>query len=284
MTTIDLSRIAAPDVIEQLDFEVIYQELLAEFKRLFPAWTAALESDPVTKLLELFAYREMLLRARVNDAAHACMLAYASGSALEHLAALISVTRLTSGNIEETDERLRLRAQMALEGETVAGSRGSYIFHALSASPNVKDVAVDSPTPGVVRVAVLSTKNNGQPDSALLNAVDAYLSAEERRPLTDSVIVEAAQIVQYTVAARLNVYPGPGPAQVLAAAQSAVAAYTTEHARLGHDITLSGLYACLHQPGVQRVALISPTADVVIDSRQASWCTAIAIELGVTDV
>ena len=32
MTTIDLSRIAAPDVIEQLDFEVIYQELLAEFK------------------------------------------------------------------------------------------------------------------------------------------------------------------------------------------------------------------------------------------------------------
>lgn len=284
MTTIDLSRIPPPDVIEQLDFEVIYQELLAEFRRLFPAWTAALESDPVTKLLELAAYREMLLRARVNDAAHACMLAYASGSALEHLAALISVTRLVSDGVEEADERLRLRAQMALEGETVAGSRGSYVFHALSASPKVKDVAVDSPALGVVRVVVLSTENGGQPDSTLLNAVDAYLSAEERRPLTDRVDVEPAQIVPYTVAARLNVYPGPGPAQVLAAAQAAVAAYTTEHARLGHDITLSGLYACLHQPGVQRVVLASPAADMVIDSRQASVCTAITLELGVTDV
>ncbi|MCK6435969.1 baseplate assembly protein [Rivihabitans pingtungensis] len=284
MTTIDLSKIPPPDVIEQLDFEVIYQELLAEFKRLFPAWTAALESDPVTKLLELAAYREILLRARVNDAAHACMLAYASGSALEHLAALISVTRLVGDGVEESDERLRLRAQMALEGETVAGSRGSYVFHALSASPKVKDVAVDSPALGVVRVVVLSTENNGQPDSTLLNAVGTYLSADQRRPLTDRVDVEPAQIVPYTVAAKLNVYPGPGPAQVLAAAQAAVAAYTAEHARLGHDITLSGLYACLHQPGVQRVVLTSPAADIVIDSRQASVCTAITLELGVTDV
>ena len=282
--TIDLSQIAPPDVIEPLDFEAIYQGLLADFRRLCPAWTAALESDPVVKLLELSAYREMLVRARINDAAHACMLAYARGNDLEHLAALFGVTRLRDGQTEETDDRLRLRTQMALEGETVAGSRGSYIFHALSAANQVKDVAVDSPTPGHVRVVVLSAEGDGAPDDALLKSVDNYLSAETRRPLTDRVTVERAEIVKFNVAATLNVYPGPAASPILAAAQSAVQKYVIEHAKLGHDITRSGLYACLHQPGVQRVTISSPAADVVIGDRQAAHCTGISVVLGVVDV
>ena len=209
MTTIDLTKISPPDVIEALDFEAIYQEILANFKQLYPDWTAALESDPVVKLLELAAYRETLLRARVNDAARACMLPYATGSDLENLAALLGVTRLTDGDTVELDDRLRLRAQMALEGETVAGSHGSYVFHALSASNLVKDVAVDSPVPGQVRVTILSTEGNGTPDTELIDIVDSYLSAETRRPLTDMVTVEAAEIVPFTVDATLHVYTGP---------------------------------------------------------------------------
>lgn len=278
MTTIDLTKIPAPDVIETLDFEEIYQEILDSFKTLYPDWTAALESDPVVKLLELAAYREMLLRALVNDAARACMLAYATGGDLENLAVLLGVTRLTDGNAVESDDRLRLRAQMALEGETVAGSHGSYVFHALSASNLVKDVAVDSPDPGEVRVTVLSTEGDGTPDSELIDTVDAYLSAYTRRPLTDLVTVEAAGIVSFDIEATLQVYPGPASSPILSAAQAAVEAYVDEHAKLGRDITLSGLYAALHQPGgVKKVVLSSPLADVTIGPRQASHCTGIVI-------
>lgn len=282
--TIDLSKIDSPDVVEELDFEAIYQQLIVDFRRLYPDWTASLESDPIVKLLELAAYREMLLRARINDAARSCMLAYATGSDLEHLAALLGVTRLVGDDAEELDDRLRLRAQMALEGETVAGSRGSYIFHALSASNEVKDVAVDSPAPGQVRVTVLSTEGDGLPAAELIATVDAYLSADERRPLTDQVTVESAEIVPFAVEATLNVYPGPASSPILAAAEAAVGVYVVEHAKLGHDITLSGLYASLHQAGVQRVVLASPLADVVVGERQAAHCTGIAIALGVTDV
>jgi phage-related baseplate assembly protein len=278
VTTIDLTKIPAPDVIETLDFEEIYQEILDSFKTLYPDWTAALESDPVVKLLELAAYREMLLRALVNDAARACMLAYATGGDLENLAVLLGVTRLTDGNAVESDDRLRLRAQMALEGETVAGSHGSYVFHALSASNLVKDVAVDSPDPGEVRVTVLSTEGDGTPDSELIDTVDAYLSAYTRRPLTDLVTVEAAGIVSFDIEATLQVYPGPASSPILSAAQAAVEAYVDEHAKLGRDITLSGLYAALHQPGgVKKVVLSSPLADVTIGPRQASHCTGIVI-------
>lgn len=173
---------------------------------------------------------------------------------------------------------------MALEGETVAGSRGSYVFHTLSVSSLVKDVAVDSPSPGEVRVTVLSTEGDGAPPQELLYAVGGYLSAEDRRPLTDLVTVVAAEIVPFSVEAMLNVYPGPSPTPILAAAEVAVEAYVDEHARLGHDITLSGLYACLHQAGVQRVVLTSPAADVVIGERQAAYCTGITITLGASNV
>ncbi|MDE2388899.1 MAG: baseplate J/gp47 family protein, partial [Betaproteobacteria bacterium] len=262
----------------------------------------ALESDPVVKLLELAAYREMLIRARVNDAARACMLSHAMGSDLENLAALLGVTRLTDGGQPELDDRLRLRAQMALEGAIVAGSYGSYVFHALSASNYVKDVVVDSPSPGVVRVAVLSAEADGIPgsfiradklwvtimstfgaaisDSELANIVDAYLSAGTRRPLTDSVQVEPVNTVPFDVDATLHVYPGPSYAQILSMAQAAVESYIKEHAKIGWDITLSGLYAALHQPGgVKKVVLASPLADITIASRQASHCSSITLRI-----
>lgn len=101
----------------------------------------------------------MILRQRVNDATRATMLAYASGTDLDNRAADYDVQRLLITPADpdaippveavwESDERLRYRCQMALEGLSVAGSRGAYVFHALSASPLVGDVAVDSPQPG----------------------------------------------------------------------------------------------------------------------------------------
>lgn len=294
---IDLSQLPAPTVIEPLDYEQILSSLKADLGARYPAVAEllTLESEPLVKLLEVAAYREVLLRARVNDAARACLLAYAGGADLDHLAALLGVGRLVvaAGDPSalppvpptlEDDVRLRLRAQMALEGEAVAGSVGSYIFHALSASARVADVAVDSPTPGIVRVAVLATDAGGVPDAGLLDAVAGYLSAAERRPLTDDVQVEAATLAPYAIEAVLYCYPGPSPTPVLEAAQAAVARYVADHHRLGHDITRSGLYAALHQPGVQRVDLVAPAIDLAIGPRQAGRCTAMDITYGGNDV
>lgn len=282
MSTIDLGKLPAPQVVEPLDFEAELASMQARVVELLPEMAAVitLESEPANKLLQVFAYQKVLMQARVNDAAHACMLAYASGADLDHLAALLAVERLDG----EADARLRNRAQMALEGETVAGSVGSYIFHALSASAQVKDAAVDSPTPGTVRVTILANSGDGAPSAQLIATVQAALSAQDVRPLSDLVHVEAAQIVPFSVNAVLDIYPGPAGAPLLAAAQAALDAYLTDHARLGYDITLSGLYAALHQPGVQRVRLASPAADIPISANQAAHCTAINLSIGVVDV
>ncbi|MDD3652313.1 MAG: hypothetical protein PHC73_12625, partial [Immundisolibacter sp.] len=113
---IDLSRLPPPTVVETYSYEAILAARKQDLIDLFPAdrqaelaAVLALESEPLTKFLEESSYREVLLRARVNDAARAVMLAYATGADLEHLAAYLGVERLEG----ETDDRLRTRTQMA---------------------------------------------------------------------------------------------------------------------------------------------------------------------------
>ncbi|MGQ5246593.1 baseplate assembly protein, partial [Xanthomonas arboricola pv. corylina] len=61
-TAVDLSKLQAPDLIEALDFETIFTQAIAQFRRLMPEFSALTESDPVYKLLQLFAARELLIR------------------------------------------------------------------------------------------------------------------------------------------------------------------------------------------------------------------------------
>lgn len=273
MITIDLSQIAPPDVIEDLAFETIYQELLADFRRLYPEWTAILESDPVLKLLELVSYREMLIRARVNDAAMSVMLAYANGSNLDNLAANFNVSRLEN----ESDTYFRRRVQMAFEGFSTAGPIGAYIFHALSADARVLDAAVKSPSPGEVLVTILSREGNGAASPTVLSAVEAVLNDENIRPITDRVTVQSAAIVPFAIEAKLFVKPGPESSLVKQAAVAALDSVIAASRAIGADIARSALFAALHQPGVQRVELRSPAADIEIADTQAAWCTGYAI-------
>lgn len=295
-TAVDLSKLPYPNAVEQFDYQTILAAMVADLKSRDPAFTAIVESDPAYKVLEVCAYRETLVRQRCNEAVKAVTLAYAEYDDLDNIAANYNVQRkvLVPANpnsipptpaVMESDDELRRRVQLSFEGFTTAGSRGSYVFHALGADADVLDADAYGPpeTPGVVRVAVLSRTGSGAANPALLAKVTSTLSAEDVRPLNDNLNVESAEIVNYAVAASLNFYPGPDSAVVLAAARTAVEAYTDNNHRLGRDVTLSGLYAALHQEGVQNVTLTSPTANVIAAWNQATWCTAITITAGGID-
>jgi phage-related baseplate assembly protein len=129
-----------------------------------------------------------------------------------------------------------------------------------------------------VNVSLLSTASNGVAGPTLVSTVQAALSAETVRPLCDTVVVQAGQIIPYTVEAELKIYPGVDGQAALLAAQAALEAFAVEHFALGHDIVESGLMAALHQPGVQRVQLPSWT-DVLCDWSQAARCDGITLTL-----
>lgn len=295
--SLDMTLLPAPAVIEVLDFETILKGKKTKFQALCAEagvdYALMLESDPITKLLELAAFDEMLMRQRINDAAKACMLAYAEKTDLDNLAANFQVQRLlvTPADpkavppveaVYESDDRLRERAQLALEGITTAGPRASYRFHALTASAQVADVGVDSPQPGTVRVTILPTDESGEPGEALLDIVRAALSEEDVRPLCDLVQVQAPEAIETAISATMYRQPGPSGEVAAAAGRAALQKMLSDKRRLGKNggLARSAIDAALHQPGMARVVLSVPAGDIICADYQ--WVRVTSINL--TDV
>ncbi|WP_428243421.1 baseplate assembly protein [Gynuella sp.] len=280
-TSIDLSKLPPPDLVEELSYETILAATRNELQMIAPELDvdSLLESDPISKLLQVMAYRELHLRQRINESARGVMLATATGSNLDNLAALVNVQRhllnheaVAAGEQPEyeDDDRLRTRTQLAFEGFSTAGSEGAYLFHASSASEDVKDVAVYSERPGEVEICVLSREGSGTASGELIRLVEDAVNADEIRPLTDWVKVKSAEIVPYQVDASLVLLPGVGGEEVRKAAKEAVLAFMESHHRLGADITRAGLISALYQNGVQNVILHEPVSDVLIARDQVA--------------
>lgn len=294
-TPINLAALPAPQVVEQLDYEQILAERKAYFVSLHPAdkqaaiaATLALESEPITKLLQENAYRETLLRQRVNEAALAVLLPFAMGPDLEQIAARFNVARLviTPANpsavppvaaLMESDDSLRERTQMALEGLSTAGPRNSYIFHARSADGRAADASCTSPNPAEVVVTVQNALGDGTADAELLAIVTAYLSAEDRRPVADRLTVQSAAVLEYSVTAVLHLKTqGPEAEPIRATAEARLAALVDQRRRLGLEVNRSALDAALHVEGVRRVELVG-WEDIVATEAQAPYCTGYSV-------
>lgn len=292
MSTVDLSALPAPQVLETLDFEALYQEGLSAFREYMgDNWSAALESDPVVKLVELGAYGKLQNRARVNDAAKALLLAYAEKDDLDQLAANVKLQRLVIQaqdllsvprveEVKESDDALRERIQLVYEGLTTAGPRNSYIFHARNASALVADATAESLSPAQVVVTVLSLNGNGRADQALLDRVFAKLSDDDIRPLGDRLTVQSAEILEYRIDAVLHMIGvGPENDAILAEAIKRLAAWINPRKRLALEVARSGVDAQLHISGVSRVDLLEWT-DLKPSKAQAAYCTGFRVVLG----
>ena len=150
--SLNLSSLPDPEIIETISYQVIFDSLRTEFQSRYEDFSALVESDPVIKLLEVAAYREVILRARVNDAFKATLLAFAAAGDLDNLAAFYGLTRLA----DETDAELRDRTINRIQGSSTAGGAAWYRYQALTANSGVRDARVTSPAAGEVNIALLS--------------------------------------------------------------------------------------------------------------------------------
>lgn len=294
VVNVDMSQLPKPAVIEQLDYEQILQEWVGRYQAIDPDYQDVNESDPVYKLMEVAAFREMVLRQRVNDGAHATMLAYATGTDLDIRGADFDVERLVIDHgdpealpprprIMESDEAFRYRIQLSNRAKNTAGSADDYEFWALSADGRVKSIATDSPKGTLtVTVSVLSHEGNGTATPELIQLVEDTLTPKGTRPLSDEVVVQSAHINEFAVEAELELFSGPDQAEVLNAARQKLDAWLSESHRQGLDLTLDGFYAALRVPGVYKVHLTSPAADIINDRFSAGFASSITLTARVT--
>ncbi len=343
---IDLSSLPPPEVIETPDFEDIYNKIIDQINGYIPLTFdndrkpllkdaeivtdpngekyfkipvdeksgllyLCRESDPLTRLAEVTAYREMWGIMRANMRSYAVMVAYAIGSDLDQLGTLFGVYRLVIENgdpdsvppvdpVYESDEDYRRRIILAPDSYSVAGPTGAYVYHALSADPEVldayaegttfnindngdvevvDDAGLEDPQPGNVAITVLSRNGNGNADRELLKTVSDALNDNNIRPVNDRPVTRSADIIEYAVTATIYTYQGPDPSVVIDTAKENIKKYVNDMHRIGLDVAMSGIYQALHVDGVQRVEITSPTNDLKITERQASYCSEDSINI-----
>lgn len=99
---------------------------------------------------------------------------------------------------EEGDDRYRERIRLAPATQSTAGPESGYRFFALSADPDIIDVAIDSPSANVIDIYPLMA-DGGLPDDETLRKVEAVCSADDVRPMTDKVTAKAPTQVSYDI-------------------------------------------------------------------------------------
>lgn len=288
MSRIDLSGLPAPDVLIPIDYENMLAAIKADLISRDPSLADALslESDPLTKLLESVAYLHMLKTNQVNQTAKAMLLAYATGTTLDHLASAVNVSRLLvkQGNPNavppisptyESDDAFRRRIQLEPERAS-AGSEGAYMFWALSSDGDVRDISVVTATAGVVTVYVQS-HNELVAGDVLKEKVRQAVDNPNRKPFTDQVRIASGQPFGFDVQAELTLYPGPDKDVVMATARAELDKYLEKVRYLGYDVTISGLHHALHQAGVQRVKLLAPLTDINLPKGKYANCTGVML-------
>lgn len=322
---IDLSSLPAPVLVDQPDYETRLAAKLARLITQMPSFSALVESDPAMLLLEADSYDELVLAQAVNDACLQLLLAYATGANLDQIGANMDCPRLvvtpatdTTDAVMETDTVYRQRIQLAPHQFSVAGPELAYVFHARSAHADVADATAVSPKPaditalvlsilaahdgdaalvadmttaldeadwpGDVTVTVLSSTGTGVPSAEVLAAVDTVLQGDVR-PLTDNVTVQAPELVDYAIKARIYPFAGPDQDLILETAKDQLDAYLATARKLGRDVSRSAHIAALFVGStVQRVELDSPAGDIAVSTSQLGNPVSIDVTIGGTEL
>jgi phage-related baseplate assembly protein len=192
-----------------------------------------------------------------------------------------NITETVSGRDVESLEDFRERLRDVPESRSTCGPRGAYEAAAFAASASVADavalgpddaaeMAGTPPGPGDVLVLLLEGARDAtgaltsvvpDPGAGVIAAVAAALSAEDVRPLTDHVVVQAPQWQDFsaTVTYYIAESRSDSASEIQAAVQAAFAAYLLwQQSAIGRDINPSELVARLVAAGAKRLVVTEP--------------------------
>lgn len=269
-TLTDLESLGTPEIIQRPDFESIFAGRKADFISRAPTFglqpdVMDLETDPGVALLQESAFKETLLLARLNDVARSRYLYFARGAEVDHLAAFYDVVRA----VGESDDRLKTRIILAIQGRSTGGTEARYASIAMGASIRVADVRVytvgNSPA---INIAVFAADNNGVADATLLESVRTAVNAPDARMINDTINVRSAVVTVQNVVANVKLFPNT-PESLLATIAAGLPAAWIAESGLGRDLTHDWLKSKIVVPGVYGAQITAPVGTVVMNPFEA---------------
>jgi phage-related baseplate assembly protein len=296
-TTIDLSRVAAPDAIEALDYEAMFgtfrTRFLADWNEArvrdpsLPEYdVSALETDPAVILGQAWTFVRLLDRARVNDAIRAVLAPFAKGADLDAIAASVNIVRLTivpaaNGQpaIMESNEGLLRRYLLSFD-RPAAGSRDRYLFDAWTAWPQMSDASVLGygvhGKRGDVHIVISGPDGRAATDGEF-GQVFTALHNPATKPEAVALTILRALRVEYAVSVRITIPAGPDGALIAAEAAARIKAVTDSRTIIGGEIPAGMLAGAAYGPNVITVEDLAPVA-IAPDPYAVPVCTAINVD------
>lgn len=176
----------------------------------------------------------------------------------------VNTTRSDGGSDVQTDEELREAARLSMDAWSTAGPYGGYVYHTKQVSTEISDVKPYTPEPG--KVAIVAITKDGKPvGEELKRLILEACNAETVRPMTDLVVMEDPEEVEYNI--DLTYYlrrNGPSMEKLEAQVKAAADAYQAwQCEEMGRDINPSRLVQMIMDVGVKRVDVREPVFTVL---------------------
>lgn len=183
---------------------------------------------------------------------------------LPYIAAVSNTTVSVGGADVESDDDFTERIYKAPAGYSVAGPTEAYEYHAKNFRPDVEDVKAYTPSPCAVNILFLLDGGRLPTEDDLLG-MEAYMSAETLRPLTDKVTAIAPEEVSYSISLKyfINRSDAVQAATIQQAVEKAIEEYQKWQRKLGRDVNSSELIKRIILAGAKRVELTEPAYSAI---------------------
>ncbi|MGG4470026.1 baseplate J/gp47 family protein [Paenibacillus alvei] len=193
-----------------------------------------------------------------------------------------NITKSDGGLAWEEDDPYADRIRQSNSQYSTAGPEDAYIYHAKSVSSEIVDVAVDSPSVGVVTIVPL-LENGELPTSDIIKAIEEKLNERTIRPLTDMIRIESPEIVLYDI--QVNFYIPRSKTSVESTIKAQINAAIDDFikwqkSKLGRGIDASELVSRIKEAGGVRVTASSPSQFVVLSKTQVAHSNAVSANYG----
>lgn len=273
----------APTIRAEYDYETLRAQRIAEF---LAAWTEArqrmpdlpaydtqsIENETAVIALGAAAKGDMFLVARSNDVARAALLVdFAHGDDVDLHGRATKVPAHPAGVVRhsgEADADYAVRIVEARAGSSAAGPDEWWLTHARAADARVRSIGLDYRGQGQLDIYLLSKESGGVPDQAMLDDVSARLTRPDVRPRNVWPRVHSAIIDEIDVIADVWLLPDAAESRLAELAATAKATHNAEQA-LDRDLTHHYLRRLLDAADVYKIAIVSPTADLIADPSRA---------------
>lgn len=194
----------------------------------------------------------------------------------------VSNTEKSTGGTEvESDQNMAERIYLAPSSFSTAGPDDAYEYWVKDSNPNIGDVKITSPVPGVVDIRFVMTDGT-VPDDTTIAAVTAAVNQRGKRPLTDQVQVKKPEIEEYSIDVTyyINTSDSNAVTAIQAQVESAVEKYKLWQAsKVGRDINPDELIANINDAGAKRAVVRAPVFRVIGETAKAQ-CTGVNVIYG----